>query len=67
MTFKIDEIQTFLDLYAQIKTGIEGFEGCEKLELWQDTTHPNVFTTYSIWQSEMSLENIYNTLINTKC
>lgn len=56
MTFHPEKVGDFLKLFGEINGAIRCFEGCEKLELWQDANRPNVFTTYSIWQDNRSLE-----------
>ena len=52
MTFRPECIPDFTALFEERKATIKGFEGCTHLELWQDSTHTNVFFTYSHWQSE---------------
>lgn len=57
MTFRKEEVSSFLSLFEERKTLIRGFEGCKHLELWQDAHHPNIFFTYSIWESEQHLNH----------
>jgi heme-degrading monooxygenase HmoA len=57
MIFKEDSIETFRQLFNSRKELIRHFEGCQHLELWQDKTHPYIFFTYSLWQSEDALNN----------
>lgn len=57
MTFRPDEVDTFVALFEQRKERIRHFEGCTHLELWQDTKQPNVFFTYSHWVSEQALDH----------
>ncbi len=56
MTFDPAAVDDFLTLFRQVSPRIRRFEGCKHLELWEDRRYPNVFTTYSIWQSEEHLE-----------
>jgi quinol monooxygenase YgiN len=56
MTFRHEEIEAFKTLFDQRKTLIRNFEGCTHLELWQDKAQPNIFFTYSYWDSEAHLE-----------
>lgn len=56
MTFKETETENFERLFDSHKARIRNFEGCHHLELWQDVARPNVFFTYSHWQSETALE-----------
>lgn len=56
MTFKKEEIATFLSLFNNVKTKIRHFEGCQHLELMTDIDNPNVLVTYSIWNNSNALE-----------
>ena len=60
MTFREEEIDTFKDFFEQRKEKIRSFEGCQHLELWQDTFHKNIFFTYSIWNNENALLHYRN-------
>jgi heme-degrading monooxygenase HmoA len=55
MTFRENEIDNFLSLFETRKHLIRHFSGCRHLELWQDANRPNIFFTYSIWETEESL------------
>ncbi len=55
MTFANEKIDTFQDRFHSIKEKIIAFEGCSLLELYQDKENPNVFFTYSYWDSESTL------------
>lgn len=57
MKFKPEEIETFKTLFQAKKTYIRNFEGCRFLELYQDKNSPELFFTYSYWESEAALEN----------
>lgn len=57
MTFRHEEVTSFLSLFNERKSLIRNFEGCSHLDLLQDTHHPNVFFTYSIWLSEKHLNH----------
>lgn len=56
MTFKPEEVNSFLVMFESIKEKIRSFEGCEYLELWRDLDQNNVFVTHSHWQSPEYLE-----------
>lgn len=56
MTFKIEEVPNFLANFNKNKEHIRSFPGCEKLMLLQDATNPNIYFTYSWWQSPSDLE-----------
>lgn len=55
LTFKESEIDTFLNVFESKKNKIRAFNGCSHLELWRDVKMPNVFFTYSFWESEKDL------------
>jgi hypothetical protein len=55
MTFQADKIEIFKVLFEARKEQIRGFNGCEYLELLQNVNQPNVFFTYSFWNSETDL------------
>ena len=56
MTFREDAVSEFATLFEARKETISGFVGCTHLELWQDSKHPNVFFTYSRWNTEADLD-----------
>ena len=56
MTFQANKVDDFLANFNQNKQAIRNFEGVKHLELLQDKNLPNVFFTYSIWESEAHLE-----------
>ena len=60
MVFREEEIDAFKKLFEERKSLIRNFEGCTHLELWQDKNHPNIFFTYSWWDSEEHLNNYRN-------
>jgi heme-degrading monooxygenase HmoA len=57
MTFRVDEVETFKALFHERKEQIRHFEGCQYLELLQGESQPNIFFTYSFWNSETDLNN----------
>lgn len=60
MTFQPEKVNEFLGNFNNNKALIRAFDGVELLELLRDRNNPNVFFTYSIWQSEEQLENYRN-------
>ncbi len=60
MEFKVDKISLFLANFEANKERIRAFEGCSFLELYQSKTTPEIFFTYSYWESEAALENYRN-------
>lgn len=57
MSFREEEVQSFLQLFEERRMLIRNFAGCHHLELWQDARHPNIFFTYSHWESEAALDH----------
>jgi len=56
MVFRPEETEAFQNLFNERKSLIRNFEGCTHLELWQDKNEPNIFFTYSWWDTEEHLE-----------
>lgn len=56
MSFKDEEIASFLEIFEKQKTFIANFTGCNHLELLKDKNQNNVFFTYSYWDDEAALE-----------
>jgi len=56
MRFNPSDCSIFQELFETRKAQIRSFEGCTHLELWRDITDPTIFFTYSIWQSQTSLD-----------
>jgi len=57
MSFEIEKVSDFLDNFNAHKVEIRSFPGCQLLELYRDKNSPNIFFTYSYWNSEDDLEN----------
>ena len=57
MTFLEERVNDFLSNFEKHKQQIRSFEGCRRLELLQQAGRPDVFFTYSWWDSESALEN----------
>lgn len=55
MSFIEEKVGAFLENFEANKEKIRNFPGCHHLELWQDETQQNIFTTYSHWESEDAL------------
>ena len=56
MTLRTEAVPAFLEMFEDVRTQIRAFPGCRHLELWQDEKFPNIFTSYSHWQSAEALE-----------
>ena len=50
-------IAEFLTNFDLKKEQIRHFKGCSFLELYRDKKQPNIFFTYSYWDTETDLEN----------
>ncbi len=55
MSFAPEKVNDFVEVFKTNWTFIKGFEGCSHVELLQDENSPNIFFTYSLWQSEAHL------------
>lgn len=60
MEFDPAKVGAFLELFKATRHKIASFEGCTSLQLMNDVQTPNVFFTYSTWESEKHLENYRN-------
>lgn len=60
LTFKKENIASFEQIFEESKKLIRNVEGCTFLELLQDKDNPNIFFTYSYWQTEENLEHYRN-------
>ena len=56
LSFQEEKIGAFTALFEETKDKIRSFPGCTHLELWNDLDEPNVFFTYSYWESPDALE-----------
>jgi len=57
MTFRLEEIEPFKKVFEASKEKISAFPGVIHLELLNGTDQPEVFFTYSHWESAEALEN----------
>ena len=55
MTFRAECIEEFKATFAKSKPTILTFEGCSEVRLLQDESDERIMATYSIWDSEESL------------
>ncbi|WP_394420936.1 putative quinol monooxygenase [Tenacibaculum mesophilum] len=60
MSFQSEKIEEFLNNFNSKKEFIRNSPGCRLLELYRDKTNPNIFFTYSYWNTEQDLENYRN-------
>ena len=57
MTFQKEKVSEFLVLFNESKKQIRNFPGCSNLELHVDESRENIYSTYSIWEDELALDN----------
>lgn len=57
MVFRKENIQDFIKFTGEIKETIKNHEGCLHLDILQDKKYPEIFFTYSCWNSEKDLAN----------
>ncbi len=57
LTFKPENIASFKQIFEESKPIILQFNGCTLLESYQDINNPNIFFTYSHWDTESDLNN----------
>lgn len=60
MKFKVEEIPAFLILFEEKRALIAGFPGCHGVRLLNDVHTPEIYYTYSHWNSPADLENYRN-------
>ena len=60
MSFHNKHIDEFSLMFEKKKILIRASRGCELLELYQDKNNPEIFFTYSYWNTEQDLENYKN-------
>lgn len=56
MQFREDAVATFLSNFEKVRQDIRNTPGCRLLELYRDKANPQVFFTYSYWETEADLE-----------
>jgi hypothetical protein len=63
MKFKEEAVENFQELFQNSKEKIRHFEGCQRLEFYQDQKDSSQFFTYSYWVSEKHLNNYCNSIL----
>lgn len=63
MVFKSEKVDDFKTFIKPIVPKIADFEGCSSVEILQDINKKNVFFTYSLWESENTLEKYRNSAL----
>jgi hypothetical protein len=56
LTFKPENVSSFLQLFDTVKQHIASFPGCDGVKLYRDLHHDNVYFTYSHWDTDQSLQ-----------
>lgn len=56
LTFREEEVSTFLTIFEESKNKIRSFPGCQHLELLRNEAPENIFFTYSFWDSPEDLD-----------
>lgn len=56
MHFQSDKIEDFKTIFESSKDKIRNFPGVQHLQLLNDNEKPEIFFTYSVWQSKEDLE-----------
>lgn len=60
MTFRPEEVETFLTIFEESKQKIRAFPGCLSLQLIRNMEKPSILCTSSIWENAQCLENYRN-------
>ena len=60
LSFHLENIPAFLENFELMKEKIRNAPGNRLLELYQDKQNPELFFTYSYWDTEADLENYRN-------
>lgn len=60
MTFRAESVTEFLNIFDASAEKIRAFPGNHGLKLIQNTSKPSQLSTYSLWDSEESLNNYRN-------
>jgi len=56
MNFKPEYTDDFIRLFESVRDKIQNMEGCKGVRLLRDIHNPNIFFTYSLWETESYLE-----------
>ncbi|TDI76379.1 MAG: antibiotic biosynthesis monooxygenase [Bacteroidetes bacterium] len=52
LTFHPDRAADFIELFDKTSHLIRSSDGCRHVELWRHKQYDNIFSTYSLWDSE---------------
>ena len=56
MHFRHDATEQFKTIFQGAQPLIAAFPGCHGVQLLQDSLHPHIFFTYSLWDNHEALE-----------
>ncbi len=56
LPIQAEKAEEFLAFFENNYPHIRNFEGCRYLELFREVNFPNIFITYSKWETEQHLE-----------
>lgn len=56
LEFDPERVTEFTEFFAKNRPTIASFPGCVSLDLFKDAALPNVYYTFSLWESEAALE-----------
>lgn len=63
MTFIPEKVEVFLEVFHASSSLIRNYEGCIQMQLLKDIHQPNIYYTYSHWESEEHLNHYRNSTV----
>lgn len=63
MTFIPEKVDDFLKVFHESASLIRNYPGCIQMQLLNDIHQPNVYYTYSHWESEEHLNHYRNSTL----
>ncbi|MBL7832191.1 MAG: antibiotic biosynthesis monooxygenase, partial [Saprospiraceae bacterium] len=57
MTFKSNEVETFINIFKESQALIQAFPGCNKVQLHKNIDDPCIMYTVSLWDNDECLQN----------
>lgn len=63
MTFKPEKVDDFMNVFNESAEHIRTYPGCIQMQLLNDIHQPNVYFTYSHWESEEHLNHYRNSTL----
>ena len=56
LTIAAHHVETFIEIFSDHRAGIGAFEGCLELNVYQDSTAPQIIFTISRWENQHYLD-----------